>query len=34
MLREKHTRKLLTLKSGWSDNYGYAILSTDEKPYP
>ncbi|AIM37561.1 GNAT family acetyltransferase [Sphingobacterium sp. ML3W] len=29
MLREAHTRKLLPLKSGWSDNYGYAILSTD-----
>lgn len=31
MLRESHTRKLLPLKSGWSDNYGYAILSTDER---
>ncbi len=31
MLREAHTRQLLPLKSGWSDNYGYAILSTDEK---
>lgn len=29
MLREAHTRKLLPLKSGWSDHYGYAILSTD-----
>ena len=29
MLREAHTRQLLPLKSGWSDNYGYAILSTD-----
>lgn len=29
MLREAHTRKLLPLKSGWSDNFGYAILSTD-----
>ena len=29
MQREAHTRKLLPLKSGWSDNYGYAILSTD-----
>lgn len=29
MSREAHTRKLLPLKSGWSDNYGYAILSTD-----
>lgn len=31
MLREAHTRKLLPLKSGWSDNYGYAILSNDER---
>lgn len=31
MLKEAHTRKLLPLKSGWSDNYGYAILSTDER---
>lgn len=31
MLREAHTRKLLPLKSGWSDNYGYAILSTDKR---
>lgn len=31
MVREAHTRKLLPLKSGWSDNYGYAILSTDER---
>jgi len=29
MFREAHTRKLLPLKSGWSDNYGYAILTTD-----
>lgn len=29
MSREAHTRKLLPLKSGWSDNYGYAILCTD-----
>ena len=29
MLREAHTRKLLPLKSGWSDNFGYAILETD-----
>lgn len=29
MFREAHTRKLLPLKSGWSDNYRYAILSTD-----
>jgi [ribosomal protein S5]-alanine N-acetyltransferase len=29
MKREAHTRQLLPLSSGWSDNYGYAILSTD-----
>jgi [ribosomal protein S5]-alanine N-acetyltransferase len=29
MIREAHTRQLLPLKSGWSDNYGYAVLSTD-----
>ena len=29
MTREAHTRKLLPLPSGWSDNYGYAILATD-----
>ena len=29
MFREAHTRKLLPLKSGWSDNYGYAILEED-----
>jgi [ribosomal protein S5]-alanine N-acetyltransferase len=29
MKREAHTRQLLPLKSGWSDNYGYAILATD-----
>jgi len=29
MLREAHTRKLLPLKSGWSDNYEYAILEED-----
>lgn len=31
MFREAHTRKWLPLKSGWSDNYGYAILSNDER---
>lgn len=31
MFREAHTRSLLPLKSGWSDNYGYAILSTDDR---
>ncbi|QIH37685.1 GNAT family N-acetyltransferase [Flavobacterium sp. Sr18] len=29
MTREAHTRELLPLSSGWSDNYGYAILATD-----
>ncbi len=29
MIREGHTRQILPLKSGWSDNYGYAKLSTD-----
>ncbi len=29
MQREAHTRKLLPLKSGWADNYGYAILESD-----
>ncbi len=29
MMREAHTRQLLPLKSGWSDNYGYAILEND-----
>lgn len=29
MIREAHTRKLLPLQSGWSDNFGYAILATD-----
>lgn len=29
MIREAHSRKLLPLQSGWSDNYGYAILATD-----
>lgn len=31
MIREAHTRQLLPLKSGWADNYGYAILSTDKR---
>jgi len=31
MVREAHTRQLLPLKSGWADNYGYAILSTDKR---
>ena len=29
MIREAHTRQLLPLQSGWSDNYGYAKLATD-----
>ncbi len=29
MIREAHRRKLLPLKSGWSDNYEYAILEED-----
>lgn len=29
MIREAHTRQLLPLRTGWSDNYGYAILETD-----
>ncbi|KVV13509.1 GNAT family N-acetyltransferase [Flavobacterium sp. TAB 87] len=29
MRREAHTRQLLPLKSGWSDNYGYAKLASD-----
>lgn len=29
MQREAHRRKLLPLKSGWSDNYEYAILDED-----
>ncbi|MEL6721271.1 MAG: GNAT family protein, partial [Bacteroidota bacterium] len=31
MTREGHRRKILPLKSGWSDNYMYAILETDER---
>lgn len=31
MIREAHTRQLLPLASGWADNYGYAILSTDKR---
>lgn len=33
MKREAHTRELLPLKSGWSDNYGYAILEGDLNNY-
>lgn len=31
MTREGRKRKVLPLKNGWSDNFQYAILSTDEK---
>jgi RimJ/RimL family protein N-acetyltransferase len=31
MLREGRRRQLLPLKSGWSDNFEYAILETDER---
>jgi hypothetical protein len=35
MIREGRSRQILPLKSGWSDNFGYAILETDErKKYP
>ena len=31
MTKEGRKRKVLPLKNGWSDNFHYAILSTDEK---
>jgi RimJ/RimL family protein N-acetyltransferase len=31
MIREGHARQTLPLKSGWSDNFEYAILETDER---
>ena len=31
MQREGRKREVLPLKNGWSDNFHYAILSTDEK---
>lgn len=31
MIREGRGRQLLALKSGWSDNFEYAILETDER---
>ena len=31
MIREGRKRKVLPLKTGWSDNFHYAILSTDIK---
>jgi RimJ/RimL family protein N-acetyltransferase len=29
MQKEAHTRKLLPLKSGWTDNFGFAVLKED-----
>lgn len=31
MTREGHCRQILPLKNGWSDNFEYAILETDER---
>jgi ribosomal-protein-alanine N-acetyltransferase len=31
MLREGRGRQLLPLKWGWSDNFEYAILKTDDR---
>ena len=31
MIREGRLRQVLPLKSGWSDNYEYSILETDER---
>lgn len=31
MIREGRRREILPLKSGWSDNFVYAILETDER---
>ncbi|MEM9919558.1 MAG: GNAT family N-acetyltransferase [Bacteroidota bacterium] len=31
MVREGRRRQILPLKSGWSDNFEYAILETDER---
>lgn len=31
MKREGHARQTLPLKTGWSDNFEYAILETDER---
>lgn len=31
MIREGRGRKVLPLKSGWSDNFEYAILETDDR---
>ena len=32
MTREGHCRQALPLKSGWSDNFEYAILASDKRP--
>ncbi|MFB9052483.1 GNAT family N-acetyltransferase [Formosa undariae] len=32
MQREGRLRQVLPLKSGWSDNFEYAILETDDRP--
>ncbi|WP_299222864.1 GNAT family N-acetyltransferase [uncultured Aquimarina sp.] len=32
MIREGHKRKVLPLKTGWSDNYEFAMLEEDWKP--
>ncbi len=34
MIKEGRKRKVLPLKNGWSDNFHYAILSTDFKGAP
>lgn len=31
MIREGRGRQVLPLKSGWSDNFGYSILETDDR---
>lgn len=33
MTREGRFRQILPLKSGWSDNFGYAILESDKRKY-
>jgi RimJ/RimL family protein N-acetyltransferase len=33
MIREGRCRQILPLKSGWSDNFIYAILETDERKF-
>lgn len=34
MIREGRGRQILPLKSGWSDNFEYSILETDERKEP